>query len=174
VSGELLAIGVDPGPQPGIVALRWSGVLLEWAELVQCTPGVAPAVVRELLILDSHPDLRAIVQVERFVVGRGSGKSGRAGAVTRDLVGEVQREVTLSSRSTDGHDTALVQENASRVKHWATDARLKAVQVPHSAGRTLLEISTGMRHARDAARHALFAAVLTGAVPDPLSKQAGG
>jgi hypothetical protein len=51
------------------------------------------------------------------------------------------------------------------VKPWATDTRLAA------AG--LMEPTTGMRHARDAARHALFAAVKTYGLPDPLSARAG-
>jgi hypothetical protein len=50
------------------------------------------------------------------------------------------------------------------VKPWATDERLEA------AG--LLDLTKGMRHARDAARHALFTAVKDGGVPDPLSKHA--
>lgn len=170
MSDELLTIGVDPGPQPGIVALRWSEGWLTGAEAVQCSHGIAPSVVTWLLIEDSHPDLRAVVQTERFVVGRGSGKAGRAGAVTRDLVGAVEREVAFHARSVSGHDAVVVQENASRVKHWATDTRLKAVHVPRSHGQTLLSLTVGMRHGRDGARHALFAAVLHGGVPDPLSK----
>lgn len=172
MTGELLAIGVDPGPMPGIVALRWSvsdsGVaLLEGVEIIQCTPGIAPSIVRELLVSDSHPDLRAVVQLERFVVGKTSMKAARAGAVTRDLVGEVQREVQLTSRTADGHDAVATQQNAARVKHWATDARLMHVQ---KHGSDLYRLTAGVRHARDAARHALFASCHDGGVPDPLSK----
>lgn len=164
MTGELLVIGVDPGPQPGIVALRWSDGLLLSAHVVQCTAGIAPSIVTWLLAEDIHPELRAVVQTERFVVGRGSGKSARAGAVTRDLVGAVEREVGFHSHLVSGYPATVVQENASRVKTWATDARLEA------AG--LLAMTKGMTHARDAARHSLFASVMHGLVPDPLSKGA--
>jgi hypothetical protein len=50
------------------------------------------------------------------------------------------------------------------VKPWATDERLAA------AG--LLDPTKGMRHARDAARHALFCAVRDFGLPDPLSAKA--
>jgi hypothetical protein len=172
MTGELLAIGVDPGPMPGIVALRWSEGLLVSAEALQCTHGIAPSVVTWLLVEDSHPELRVVVQTERFVVGRGSGKSGRAGAVTRDLVGAIEREVAFHSHSVSGHDSVTVQENAGRVKAWATDLRLKALRVPGSGGQSLLDLTVGMRHGRDGARHALFASVQHGHVPDPLSKEA--
>jgi hypothetical protein len=51
------------------------------------------------------------------------------------------------------------------VKPWAVDKRL------HAAG--LLDMTAGMRHARDAARHALFCAVKDYGLPDPLSSKAG-
>jgi hypothetical protein len=54
--------------------------------------------------------------------------------------------------------------NASLVKTWATDKRLAA------AG--LLDATKGMQHARDASRHALYAAVHTGMARDPLSTKA--
>lgn len=164
MTGELLVIGVDPGPQPGIVALRWSGALLLNAEAIQCSAGIAPSIVTWLLMEDSHPDLRAVVQTERFVVGRASGRAGRAGAVTRDLVGAIEREVAFHSHSVSGHDAVTVQENAARVKAWATDIRLAQLG--------LLELTKGMTHARDGARHTLFASVQHGGVPDPLSKAA--
>lgn len=172
MTGELLAIGVDPGPTPGIVALRWSDSLLLRAEVVQCSHGIAPSVVTWLLCEDGHPDLRAVVQVERFVVGRTSGKAGRAGAVTRDLVGAITREVGFHSTSTSGYDAAVVQENAGRVKAWATDLRLMETAAVDAGQREhLYALTAGMQHARDAARHAVFASVNQGGIPDPLSKQ---
>jgi hypothetical protein len=55
--------------------------------------------------------------------------------------------------------------SAADVKPWATDTRLQA------AG--LLDLTKGMRHARDAARHALFCAVCDFGLTDPLSRKAG-
>lgn len=170
MTGEFLAIGVDPGPTPGIVALRWSGPLLVSAHVIQCTHGIAPSIVTWLLAEESHPELRAVVQTERFVVGRGSGKSAKAGAITRDLVGAIEREVGFHSHSVSGYAAAVVQENASRAKAWATDVRLDAVRHESSS---LLQLVKGMTHARDGARHALFASVQHGGVPDPLSRAGG-
>lgn len=177
MTGEFLAIGVDPGPIPGIVALRWSDGLLLAAEVVQCTPGLAPSIVTWLLadpvMGASHPDLRAVVQVERFVVGRSSGRSGKAGATTRDLVGAIQREVGFHAASVSGFPAAVVLENAQRVKTWASDLRLMEVIAAKAAGNEhLYALTAGMRHARDGARHAVFASVMHGGVPDPLSKGA--
>lgn len=153
-------IGIDPGPIPGIVHLypRAGGHHLE-IDVVQCNERAATAVLWGLL--DSHRTLLgkapALVQIERFVVGRASMRSAAAGATTRDLVGR------LTGEAENQPNVKVVQRAAAEVKPWATDARLEA------AG--LLEATKGMRHARDAARHALFAAVKDGGLPDPLSKE---
>lgn len=150
-------IGIDPGPIPGIVRLDLDAGKIRYAEAVQCTWPIAGTIVSALLGEDrSHYPL-AIVAVERFVVGRGSMKSAAAGRITRDLVGQLQRVV-------DRDGARYVERTAAEVKAWASDDRL--------ARAGLLEPTKGMRHARDAARHALFAAVKDGGLPDPLSKRA--
>lgn len=135
-------IGVDPGPTPGIALLEGAGGELAHAEVLQCTPRLLEPVLT-LLSQDA-----TCVAVERFVA---RGRASKDQALTRDQV-----SIVVSAYG-------AVQRNASQVKAWATDTRLEA------AG--LLEACTGMRHARDAARHALFAAVHDGAIPDPLSKE---
>ena len=151
-------IGVDPGPIPGIVVLRVDGAA-PGAHAVQCTAGIAAALVAHLLessvSVVGQPGV--VLAVERFVVGKTSMKSAGAGAVTRDLIGQLQRVAAELGIS-------YVDRTASEVKAWATDDRL--------AHARLLEPTKGMRHARDAARHALFAAVKHGALPDPLSRKA--
>lgn len=153
-------IGIDPGPVPGIVHLEKRGSRL-LVDAIQCTSGVAPTLLYSLLnecrsCLGQAP---AIVAIERFVVGRGSMKGGRAGEVTRDLIGRLQKQAA------DQPNVKVVMRSASEVKPWATDDRL--------AHADLLEPTKGMRHARDAARHALFAAVKDGGLPDPMSKRSG-
>jgi len=169
----LRVIGVDPGPVPGIVMLDYFETgYLDRAEAIQATHGIAVDLVTGLLIDAGSRLTPVLVAVESFVVSRRSGRSSTPGAsvITRELIGQLQRAVALTSVSSD--DTKFLQNNASRVKHWATDDRLKRVQVPHSKGQSLLDLTVGMRHARDAARHALFAAVGTGPAVDPLSKHA--
>lgn len=153
---ELRIIGIDPGPVPGIVVLGG-----RVPHVVQCSHEIAPVLFGALLAWPGP----ALVQVERFVVGRASMRAGRHGAITRDLV-ETLRLVWEDHDSTPSGRLGgrFLQRSAANVKPWATDARLEA------AG--LLEACKGMRHARDAARHALFAAVHDGGIPDPLSKEA--
>lgn len=157
-------IGIDPGPVPGIVLLTRRGRHLE-VEAAQCTADFAPSLLYTLL--DSHRaslgSAPVIVQIEEFVVRRRASRSrtAAAGTVTRDLVGKLQREA-------HGLDNVkVVLHNASQVKPWATDARLQAVK---TQGTDLLDVAGHVgRHAKDAARHALYAAVKYGGVPDPLS-----
>jgi hypothetical protein len=117
------------------------------------------------MLLGIDPATPTIVGVERFVLGAKSYRSGSPGGVTRDLVGQLIEAFNDHDSTADGRlGGRFFQRNASQVKAWATDARLDA------AG--LLAATKGMTHARDAARHALFAAVHDGGIPDPLSQRA--
>lgn len=147
-------VGVDPGPIPGIVALVVWGNGKHEAHAIQCTQAIACTVVRGLV---DGAQLPVTLAVEKFVVGRASMRSAQAGEQTRDLVGQLQ---TLAA----DEGLTYVARSASQVKPWATDDRL--------AHARLLEPTKGMRHSRDAARHALFAAVHDGALPDPFSRKA--
>lgn len=157
-------VGIDPGPTPGLVLLECVEMprrlcetgtdrVLMTAEVVQCTAGVLFDV---LAGIEQQRDGIDLIAAERFVVSRRSGRSSTAGAgaETRDQVGALQRVYP-----------ALVLRAAGEVKPWATDARLNA------AG--LLDPCKGLRHARDAARHALFAACRDLGMPDPLSRHQG-
>lgn len=143
-------IGIDPGPTPGIVVLEVDEPRLREVGVVQCTANMLELTLWALLADSPEP---CVLQIERFVT---RGRANAAQSLTRDQVGDV---AGLARR----HSTPLIQRNASQVKAWATDARLE------KAG--LLDLCKGMRHARDAARHALFAAVHDGGLPDPLSKE---
>lgn len=143
-------IGVDPGPTPGIVVLGPDSR----PEVVQCSAGVAVALVDALV--DQAPGT-VLLAVEEFVVGPRAARSSSAGAgaVTRDLIG------ALAQLARD-NEVVLVRYRAADVKPWATDRRLAA------AG--LVEPTKGMRHARDAARMALYASVRDAGFADPLSR----
>lgn len=161
-------IGIDPGPVPGLVMLTRRGSRWD-LDVVQCTADTADTVLYALLsqcrmTLGRAP---ALVQIETFVTGRRSARSSsaHAGAVTRDLVGK------LGKVAADEPNVKVVLRNAGQVKPWATDTRLKAVQV--NGSNLLDQVSAVGRHARDAARHAVFAAVHDGGIPDPLSKDWG-
>jgi hypothetical protein len=169
MTGPCVVIGIDPGPIPGFVVLDLARDAMPAVEVVQCSHRAAPTVLAGLLTF--APDVPVHVQIETFVVGRASMRSGQHGAVTRDLVGRL-REVW------EGHDSTIrgrrgghwFQRSAAQVKPWATDRRLQAAVC---AGDTSLWLATaGMRHARDGARHALYCAVHDAGVSDPLSKEA--
>jgi hypothetical protein len=161
----MFVIGIDPGPIPGIVRLQldanWVGATCNAfrvmdAQALQISPDLIEPVL-DMLAQDDQP----VVAVERFVVGRRSALSSTpaAGARTRGMVGVVEAWA-------DRNSVRCISRSAAEVKPWATDQRLAV------AG--LLEpLTNGMRHARDAARHALFCAVKDYGMPDPLSSKAG-
>ncbi|RGC68440.1 hypothetical protein C5N14_13720 [Micromonospora sp. MW-13] len=162
----MYVIGIDPGPLPGIVRLqlkvvgdKWSGQSAQLVDVqaLQVTPGLLGTVLEGI---NAATEVE-VVAYERFVVGRRAGQSSSAaaGAKTRNMIGE------LEAWAGAGRWRRVYARSAAEVKPWATDTRLGA------AG--LLDLTKGMRHARDAARHALFCAVRDCGLADPLSRKAG-
>lgn len=170
----VIVIGVDPGPIPGTVGLLieddGNGPRITDAQLAQTTAGIVGLTVGGIVMRwKGHPDVTVtlipddlreapvLIGVEKFVVGHRATRSSSAGAgaVTRDMVGVIERcGIELGA--------VVVQRTAKVVKDWATDERL---------ARAGLEVPSGMRHAKDAARHALYAAVHAEHLPDPLSSR---
>jgi hypothetical protein len=155
-----LVIGVDPGLTTGVFAVPYiEGIAGAEPVAVQVlgAEGVVP-IVRALV---QRSELDAMLAVEAFVVGPRASRSSsaHAGRVTRALIRQLDDLAHIGPPR-----VAFASRPAAAVKPWATDKRLEA------AG--LLEHTTGMHHARDAARHALFAAVHEGITRDPLSSKA--
>jgi hypothetical protein len=148
-------IGVDTGPMAGIVGLLVAAKRIERVEVVQCSDDVLMRVLRGLI---GGSTAGLVIAVERFVVGPRAGRSGTpaAGRAAREQAALIRDWAQL-------YHATYTELPAGHVKPWATDVRLNA------AG--LLEATKGMRHARDAARHALFTAVRDCGLPDPLSKR---
>lgn len=147
-------IGVDPGPMVGVVGFEAIRVQHPRPMIVQCSPSLVTDV---LIALSEGGDV--VLAVERFVVGARSARSNDPAA------GRIAREVVETCRAhawADARGIRFVERSAAEVKPWASDERLSA------AG--LLVVTVGMRHARDAARHALFAAVKDCGMRDPLSR----
>jgi hypothetical protein len=157
-------VGIDPGPIAGVVRLQveqqgnvggLGGARLVDVQALQVTPELLTCVL-DGITQDGH----YTIALERFVTSFRAGRSATPGGglATRSLIGEVEAWARLGN-------TRVQTRPAADVKPWATDERLDA------AG--LLEPTKGMRHARDAARHALYCAVRDYGLPDPLSKAAG-
>ena len=161
----LRVIGIDPGPQPGLVLMRF-GVSTPWwpadVRAIQCDYQTAPDQLRYLLAV-GYQGTHTLVGCERFVRGNRSAKAAHPGAVNRTerLIGEFKTAADEWFQAM-GHDGRWIMNNASRVKAWAKFERLE------TAG--LLDATKGMTHARDAAKHALFVACNDGRAPDPLSR----
>lgn len=152
-------IGVDPGPSTGIVELHCELPAFKLGRVIQCNS----AATLSILDMMTHPNAHAwpiVIAIERFVDGRRSGRGNAPGAgrTTRDLVAAVD------DRYSGLAGVTVICRSASEVKPWASDGRLL------QSG--LWNGTLGMRHARDAARHALFVAVQRGVV-DPLSGRTG-
>jgi hypothetical protein len=123
------------------------------------------------------PSRQLLFAVEKFVVGPRAGRSAtpQASEVARKVIGQLW---TLA------HDVnaGIVERTASQVKLWATDARLRraagavASVGPDDSGQgtrpwgSVFDATKGLPHARDAARHALFAGRHDARWPDPLSR----
>ena len=150
----MYVIGIDPGPVVGIVRLSLNNQShLTGVNALQVTPGVLE------LVLEALAAPWAVVAVERFVIGPRSARSAHSteGETARNLV-------ALVKDWADSLNYACHLRSAAEVKPWASDVRLAA------AG--LIAPTSGMRHARDAARHALFCAVRDCGLTDPLISKA--
>lgn len=155
-----LIIGVDPGLTTGVCALRFGPDMRRVGDPIAVqingSEGVLP-LVQSLIARSALGD--PVLAVEQFVIGNRAARSSsaHAGRITRALISEL-------AELAEAHGATLFTRAAALVKPWATDQRLAA------AG--LLDATKGMGHARDATRHALYAAVNMGLAADPFSKKA--
>ena len=157
-------IGIDPGPQPGLVCIDF-GISTPWwptvlPQAAQCDPDTSLKMFSMWLREGSGCDV--LVGCESFVRSRRAGRISHAGAAskTEQMIEAFHNQFLTRMRG----EWRWTTNNAARVKSWAKHERLDA------AG--LLEVTNGMTHARDAARHAMFVAVHDGGAPDPLSRRA--
>jgi hypothetical protein len=129
-------LGIDPGPKPGAVLVQVAGGLVVHAGALRPDQ------------IESMIPAADLVSLERFIVGRGTLRKTKAGTV------ETLAQIEQFRAAAQAAGVRLVQYPAGTVKPWATDERLRAYGC-YVAG----------DHHRDAARHALFAAVRSGLLP---------
>lgn len=150
-------IGFDPGAAPGICVLEY-GVekkFLVPPVVIQCSHEIAIPILR--FLLDHQLSRPVLIAGERYVVRTRAARSAtaRAAQITRDLNGQLETLI--------GDRVEVVQRPAAAVMPWATAERLMA------AG--LWQPTVGVKDARAAAKHALYAACYDLGVPDPLSRR---
>lgn len=148
-------IGVDPGPSTGIVVLVFDDELndVEWY-VYQVSDNAALLLLGDLCRQWSP----RVVSYEEFVPSNRAGNKGKDADTTRRIAGQV--ETTAMGFSHRIPKTFIVARKAADVKPWATDKRLEKLKFPMGAK---------FKDARDAARHALYAAVRDGKERDPLA-----
>lgn len=150
-------LGIDPGGTTGIALLRRLSICgspghYRVTPYQYATEDLSPADLVELIgyWTEGDSDGKLFVACEGFVIGRASMRGQRAGGQrARDLIGAVT-----------ALPNPVTVRTAATVKPWATDKRLDVA---------FGLVFRGMPHAKDAARHALYAAVHDLGWPDPLS-----
>jgi hypothetical protein len=155
---DIIVIGVDPGPRPGIVGLRYSPQRIRTAApaIIQCSLNVALTCIQAIIPGDVK---RIYLSYEPFVIGARSAKvsTPAASGATARFCGALQALAYSDNR------IVLRNHQASAVKPWGSEERLER------AG--LLQMVKGMTHARDGAKQALYCASHDAGVPDPLSRR---
>jgi len=175
----VIIIGVDPGSTTGLAVLALVDDRYQCLHVEQIAAGVFPdrlgVVVTDLLatgqldaetqpalfgggtVVTGVADGALLIATEAFVV------RGRAARSRTHQGSEHARRINgwLESVGKSNGGCRISTRSASQVKKWATDRRLAAAGI--------LEQTRGMGHARDAQRHALFAARMDLQWPDPLS-----
>src|ERR1700743_1974673 len=141
-------IGVDPGPSSGIVVLVFDKDEVQW-HVFQCS---ANTLAYQLGFLCQKFRPR-IIAYELFVPSNRAGNKGKDADTTRSLA-HVCKTVAVV------WDMPEVGRKAADIKPWATDKRLEKLGFPMGAK---------FKDARDAGRHALYAAVRDGKERDPLA-----
>lgn len=145
-------LGIDPGGTTGWALLSITSEgrrhLTRWRH------GQSTGSLTDLLLDNVGRMIRRddLVAVEDFVIGSRAVRASTEAALVRYVIDTAADQCRQAG-------ARFVLRPAGRVKPWATDDRLKACD----------GYCVGMRHSTDAARHALYAAVKAGLLPDPLS-----
>lgn len=152
LESNVVVLGIDPGQTTGFALLPVAHPREH--ELAQLTQGLVVDLVEAAVARVRDQGGVPVLAIERFVSGPRSGKLARpyGAAIAKALIG------ALSIL-----DVPTFQHPAATHKPWATDARLDKLGV----------VRRGMPHAADAFRVALYTAVRSYGMPDPLSRPRG-
>lgn len=146
-------MGIDPGPSTGI-AVYHTHEKVPWSAF-QCDGESALWLINSLLV-SWQP---SVVAIEEFEVRNNGGTTGKDAELTRRLIHFAQERAHAANTIATIRNT-VVTRKPGLVKPWATDKRLAMTGFP---------LGAKFKDARDAARHALYAAVRDGRERDPLA-----
>ena len=156
VRAGILAVGIDPGITSGVFVVEtvnettWRTSAAQFKE-TKNNLGVVPYVSA---LMKGREKGTTLLAIEKFIVSNRTAMSrnGRSRTASLDLISVLGTvNATTSTNS------------AATVKTWANNERLEALG--------WINETRGMPHARDAARHVLYALVKFGGWPDPLRRK---
>lgn len=145
-------VGIDPGPSTGIAILNFSDLEPPGWEVFQCGGESATWLIDQIY----SSFCPKIVAVEQFIVSNRPGTKGKDAELTRRIANYA---VSAAHGIRRNPSCKICERRAIDVKPWASDNRLNRTNFPWGAK---------FKDARDAGRHALFAAVHDGRERDPL------
>lgn len=146
-------VGIDPGPSTGVVVLV-IGADGSWSWMAFQVNGEAAFWLIESIYRDYCP---RVVAIEEFIPTSKAGTTGKDAQLTRRIADHAYQLALTIKRNPAAHAR---KRNAGMIKPWASDHRLRKAGFP--LGAKFLD-------ARDAARHAMYAAVYDGKERDPLA-----
>jgi hypothetical protein len=156
---DLVIVGIDPGPRPGLCALRFNTAKIRCATpvILQCYPASAAITMLKSIL---PRDVKLIIlSYELWIPSNKAGKLATPSAA----IATGKMCARLDALPTEDDRIVVKHHSAAQVKPWATIERME------KAGLEL--ITKGMTHARDGGKQALFCAVHSAGVPDPLSRK---
>lgn len=158
-------IGVDPGPDTGILSLFPHDGVVTMRALQVDAGSVTEALEWLHELANAHKTTKTVIAHERYVIGPGTHKlaAQSASQITRDLNGRIAGMARATP--TGQLQIVVVETRAVDVKRWASEQRLRAAGV--------WTLTKGMRHARSAGWHACHTAVFRCGWPDPLGLDSG-
>lgn len=145
-------VGIDPGPSTGIAIYCVDEMESGW-EVFQVSSSGARWLMDEIF----RTYAPKVVSVEKFIVSNRPGTKGKDAETTRSLAEYVKFSAGGNVRRIP--QVIVRERRAIDVKPWASDKRLTKTDFPWGAK---------FKDARDAGRHALYAAVQDGWERDPL------
>jgi hypothetical protein len=153
-------IGVDPGPTTGLCFLDYVGGAIVGRTSIQ-VDGESGLLTLEAMMRAYYADPEVVVKryagIEKFETAQGAGTKGDAADYTRQGVMKFAELLQMW-----GYHTKIrkkVEIWNKKDGNWASDKKLEAAGILRPPE---------MRHANDAGRHCLYAAVHDAFRPNPL------